>query len=384
MRKTFFLIMLVGSCRQAMASGISSEGIANQSAPQTGAVLNVASGTFRTQLTSGTSFYNGAVVNPLYAMENFGDIRSVQTTDNNPRGILSLQINNSAASGHFGGMKARGTPASPLAINESDYIVDLVPYPYDGFNYDIFGLLGFQVHPGSVVSNGVVDTDFVMCTSSNAGDGYERMRTTWDGITQFNKSGYLGGTVNILALPNTNAMHMVNNDGTFSTLWVENDAASGVALASYGNVSFALAGAGIVGQANSTAPSSTLVGYQTSCSQLTGTNFPTTDQYGDVCSITVTAGTWEFKTMIDFTGAVVTGVYWLGGVGTASGNNGAGISQGSTAAYGGLISGKNETLVMPNWRTSVSGSTTYYFKVLGSYSVGTPQYVGTMWATRVY
>lgn len=373
------IFLLSGS---AFGSGVGTAGIANQSTLQSGAVFNVSSGTVAGQLSVGATFYNGAVVSPLYAMENFGDIRSMQTTDNNPRGILSAQINNSQASGHFGGMKARGTPAAPTAILPGDYVVDLAPYPYDGANYQLFGLAAFQVDPSSTVSLGRVPLNFVIGTSTGTGDGLLRMTVKWNGVVLVNTVNELGGTFNVEALANTNAVHLHNSDAVFSTLYVANDAANSVAIASAGNLSFATVGAGVVGQTNSTAPSSTLVGYQTSCTN--SANFPTTDQYGDVCSIAITAGTWDFKTMLNFTGATITGVYFVGGIGTVTGNNGTGIAQGSTGAYGGFVSGRNETVTVPSYRVSVSGATTIYFKVLGSYSAGTPAYAGTMWATRVY
>jgi hypothetical protein len=156
-----------------------------------------------------------------YPVEVNGNIRSISTASNPLRGIIENQITNDMASCHFAGFRARGTPNSLSAIQAGDFIVSVTPDPYDGFQYLIPGILGFEVTPGSSISNGIVDTDFVVYTSSGVPDGFERIRTTWDGITEFNQSGKIGGTVNISALPATNALHIVSTDNTFGTVFIQ-------------------------------------------------------------------------------------------------------------------------------------------------------------------
>lgn len=345
----------------------------------------ISSGTVSTQLTVSSNIVVGAVATPSYPLDVRGSLRSIETSNNPLRGVISNQISTDQASGHHAGFKARGTPTALLPVVANDYIASLIPDPYDGFQYLIPGQAVFQVTPGSVVSNGVVYTDFVIMTSSGIPDGLDRLRVSWDGhvgINQGVNTTDTSGTLAVTALASTNALRLRNNDASFATLNIINNNASGSGINTNTNLFFSAAGTGVLGQTNNTAPGSTLVGYQTTCDG--SGNFPTTDQYGDVCNITVAAGTWEFRTMLNFTGQSITGVYFLGGIGTATGNNGAGITQGSTAAYGGFVTGRNETVTVPSYRVSVAGSTTYYFKVLGSYSAGTPAYAGRMWATRVY
>lgn len=112
---------------------------------------------------------------------------------------------------------------------------------------------------------------------------------------------------------------------------------------------------------------------------------PATTTYGDLASISLTAGDWDISAMIvasPNTGTSMTGVF--GGIGTASGNNGAGLTTGDT--YGGAApptAQYSPTITIPAKRVSISATTTYYLKMLMGYSGGTPQFSGRISARRV-
>lgn len=118
--------------------------------------------------------------------------------------------------------------------------------------------------------------------------------------------------------------------------------------------------------------------------QLTETNFAATDTYGDLTSISLTAGDWgiSLTAYAAANGATVTGMTFA--IGTASGNSGTGVVIGRNAYRGvGPNSLTDQTGCVPNFRVSISGTTTYYLKYLASYSVATPKAAGRISARRI-
>lgn len=106
--------------------------------------------------------------------------------------------------------------------------------------------------------------------------------------------------------------------------------------------------------------------------------------WNDVGSITLTAGDWDISVLALFEGNV-TGVQKVAGIGTASGNSATGISFGSNTTSDTVMPTSNSDtgLTVPPYRVSISGSTTYYLKVLGTFSVGTLKAYGTIRARRI-
>lgn len=118
------------------------------------------------------------------------------------------------------------------------------------------------------------------------------------------------------------------------------------------------------------------------------TNLPATNTYGNNTSITLTAGDWEITVLVDFIRDATTAssqTRALVGIGTATGNDSTGLAFGSNAMDGtpSVYDLRNGTGIVPPWRTSLSGSQTYYLKVLSVYTTGTPQYRGRISARRI-
>lgn len=181
-----------------------------------------------------TNFRLGIGVSaPAYGIDAVGDIQNTETGSNIVRGIISTQISNNLNSAHHGGKRARGTPASPAAVQPGDYITSLIPHPYDGTNYLIPGQVVFQVNPTGTVSTGVVPTDLVILTSNGIPDGTERFRVSWDGFVSINQGVNTvnrNGTLSVTALSSSNAIRINNNDGTFGTLDITNSNVSGIGI----------------------------------------------------------------------------------------------------------------------------------------------------------
>lgn len=113
-------------------------------------------------------------------------------------------------------------------------------------------------------------------------------------------------------------------------------------------------------------------------------NFPVSGNYGDLTSISLTAGDWDISEVLEINGAV-TGTQFVIGIGTASGNSSAGLNEGDNVAQTptGSTGASNDTLSVPAWRVPISSTTVYYFKYFALYTVGTPQARGRISARRI-
>lgn len=113
------------------------------------------------------------------------------------------------------------------------------------------------------------------------------------------------------------------------------------------------------------------------------TNYGATNTYTDADSITLTPGDWDITAMVTsaLVGSTLSFTDFF--IGTVAGNNTTGrvlgLNHSSTNAP---TSSSDETYSVPNYRVSISTTTTYYLKVRASYSAGTPQYLYSLQARR--
>ena len=137
------------------------------------------------------------------------------------------------------------------------------------------------------------------------------------------------------------------------------------------------------GSTGGTAPVSGYVGEQIRAAQTTLTNFPTNTNYGDCVSISLTAGNWDISYVLSCyaNSGTVTGC--AGGISTTTGNSATGLQDGDNKAEMFFNAGTEGTLTIPQYRVSISSTTTYFGKVAGFYSAGSPQYVCRISAVRV-
>lgn len=149
-----------------------------------------------------------------------------------------------------------------------------------------------------------------------------------------------------------------------------------------GKISFV---GGIVGVTDASSATAGNVGEVMTSSQTTATSFATTSTYTDGGNLSLTAGDWliTVHTLAIQNSATVTQVYH--GVGTASGNSGTGLTDGTTASY---VTSPTATSsitagVLGPVHVSISTTTTYYWKIFGVFTVATPQYKGFITAVRI-
>jgi len=98
----------------------------------------------------------------------------------------------------------------------------------------------------------------------------------------------------------------------------------------------------------------------------------TTATYNDITSIPLTPGRWIMDFVAMFEGNI-TGTQIIAGIGTASGNSGAGIEPGNNMLSSGQMPTANtdEGLSLAGYEVTINSNTTYYFKAQGTYSAGT-------------
>ena len=119
------------------------------------------------------------------------------------------------------------------------------------------------------------------------------------------------------------------------------------------------------------------------------TNAPATGVWGDLTSISLTAGDWDVTVRAGFyrNGATIgAGSDADIGVSATSGNSSTGLTLGDNFQQIFLIATSNDNGFgsIPNKRFSLSSTTTIYFKYRANYSAGTPQASGVICARRVF
>lgn len=117
------------------------------------------------------------------------------------------------------------------------------------------------------------------------------------------------------------------------------------------------------------------------------TNFPASGAYGDLTSISLTAGDWDIVAGAD---CIRNSSTWQEidiGISTTTGDASTGLTRGDTL-FDGVWASSGTTpntvsIAVPQMRVSISGTTTYYLKYLAVYSAATPQAAGRLSARRV-
>jgi hypothetical protein len=115
---------------------------------------------------------------------------------------------------------------------------------------------------------------------------------------------------------------------------------------------------------------------------------PTSTQYGDLTSISLTAGDWDVTAVTMFNSNGATWSACGNGISVTSGNSGTGLVLGSNRLGSNFASSSTtpiaQSSVIPSYRMSLSSTTTVYLKFTATYSAGTPQtYGGRISARRV-
>lgn len=182
------------------------------------------------------------------------------------------------------------------------------------------------------------------------------------------------------------ANQITSTGGTTPVLALASPLTTPGAVTVTGNLTFTPTTAGVVGTTTNDNAASGVVGEYVS-STVGATNLPTTTQWGDLTSISLTAGDWDVVVLAEYSNnGAGTPLLFDCGASTTSGNSGTGLTLGDTYLEIGtdnIPTGSNVMgISVPGIRFSLSGSATVYLKVRAFYSTGTPQAQGRISARR--
>lgn len=157
--------------------------------------------------------------------------------------------------------------------------------------------------------------------------------------------------------------------------------AGGTAAPTWSSAIGPVSGIAIVGTNTNNAAAIGQVGELVQASQTAFTNYPTAGNYGDLTSISLTAGDWDIYCDSNSTasGSTYTGIRI--GFSTTTGNSATGLTQGTTLSLNGIVSNSDGAIFLMG-TLQLASTTTVYLKYRATYSAGTPQAVGSIIARR--
>lgn len=140
---------------------------------------------------------------------------------------------------------------------------------------------------------------------------------------------------------------------------------------------------GVVGTTTNNSAAVGFVGEYISSAVSTPTLYPTSGQFGDLASVSLTAGDWILSGNIRqaANGATITDNFI--GISVTAGNSSTGLTNG-TNSFDTLpaTATVDSCASIPSYRQSLSGTTTVYLKYSATYSVATPKATGIITALR--
>ena len=140
---------------------------------------------------------------------------------------------------------------------------------------------------------------------------------------------------------------------------------------------------GIVGTTTTNDAQAGSVGETVMSSITSPTNYPATGTFGDLTSISLTAGDWDIAAVTQqTTPGTMTGETRLG-ISTTSGNSATGLTIGyNRLAFPNATATADSGASIPMYRLQLGSTTTVYLKFFTEYTTGTPKALGTIIARR--
>lgn len=145
---------------------------------------------------------------------------------------------------------------------------------------------------------------------------------------------------------------------------------------------------GISGVTDASSAAAGVVGEVISSTVSTYTNYTTTATYQNITSIALTPGDWEIKafgTLNSNTATITAASNCIFVVSTTTASA-AGATEGLNISYipqAALVGTSKESTGSINMPVTISSNTTYYLNTQATFTLGNPQYVGTIYARRI-
>lgn len=219
-----------------------------------------------------------------------------------------------------------------------------------------YGKIGLTTHVSGIlpVANGGTNASSASITSFNNITGYSASGATGTTSTNlvFSDSPTFTGTVSVAALTATDVITPSQTKGIVGTT-TNNDAQAGS------------------------------IGQTVLSSITTPAAYPTTATWGDLTSISLTAGDWDIAAVTQqTTPGTMTGETRLG-ISVTSGNSATGLTIGYNRVTFPFATTLYDTSgSIPMYRLQLASTTTVYLKYYAEYSAGTPKALGTIIARR--
>lgn len=148
------------------------------------------------------------------------------------------------------------------------------------------------------------------------------------------------------------------------------------------------AGNNIVGVSTNNSATAGNIGEEFSSTISSYTNYTTTATYQAITSITLTAGDWDLAAFVTYSSnsATITAAANAIFVISTTTASASGATEGLNIIYvpqAALLGTSKFTDTVAPYRVSLSGTTTYYLNTQATFTIGNPQFVGTLRARRV-
>jgi hypothetical protein len=240
-----------------------------------------------------------------------------------------------------------------------------------------------QINP---TSTNAIENMATLLRTSSSGAGANGI----GGAIQYELETATSGTSQIagsLAFKFTDATNATRTS-QFSITGVNNAVSSTIAtFDGNGNATFGTTNS-IVGTATNNDAVAGNLGEEINSTVSTYTNYTTTATYQNISSITLTPGDWDLSAFFTYSSNSAT---------ITAGANGIFVISTTTASAAGATEGKNIAYVpqaallgtslfsdaIAPYRVSISSNTTYYLNTQATFTLGNPQFVGTIRARRV-
>ncbi len=338
---------------------------------------------------------NGSISSPTFSFINDSNSGMYNKAGDNlgfaTNGVLRFDISTTALTSTLPFLGQNGTAAAPSVSFSGDSDTGMYDVGANDLGFATNGVLRFDISTTALTST----LPFLGANGTAGAPSHSFASDTDTGMYRTSANEILFATNGVLSFGiETNCIQIL--DGTVSvpgiTFISDSDTglyriganSMGVAANGANVATFASTGVSIKGTTTNDSAASGFVG-EVVTSSASFTNFPTSGQYGDLASISLTAGDWLVSVQISQiqNGATVSTV--TAGVSSTSGNSGSGLTDGDTqnscvpqnAASGAAFVG-----VMSK-HVQLSGTTTYYLKYTSSYTIATPQAAGRITAVRI-
>jgi hypothetical protein len=301
----------------------------------------------------------------------------------------------------------------PFATDTLGRIAVNLPDPNEAVKDGLLGLTeteDFRVYGKSIVVDNTAGLNRLLTLkNTNAGNFSGPSLKFWNNVGVTNTNGYSHDLYsNGTSAPYTNAYVQRNYEGG-AHVWFGQSAelgrfndnghfligtttdgsqllqVAGTAFIS-GNVTFGTTNS-IVGTTGTELATAGNIGERIVSTVSTYTNYSTTATYQNIGSITLTAGDWDISAEGTFysNGATITtsadAIFLIGTVTASATGSTEGVNV-NYIAQSGLLGTSHQTTTIAPFDVHPSTTTTYYFNTQSTFTVGNPQYVGTIRAKR--